>query len=419
MKKLFLLALSVMIFCSACSTTESVKKESPTPKKTAKEETDLDVQMELLTLMRLMEFVREKYVDADKVTYKQLIQGAMKGMLNNLDPHSNYETPRAFSFSMAGSRGSFAGIGATVRKNDNDEFELVKILPRHPADKAGLKKGDVLLSADGFSFRGKGLDECVGKLRGEKGSSVILKVKRGKTIKEYVVKRDTVKTPSIVNQGIIENRIGYLRINQFTSTTAKELDAYLKKYGKKIDRLIIDLRFNPGGQLNVTVEALSRFLDKGLLVVSVEGRSEGTVRHEAIACKKYTELPLVVLINEHSASASEIFAGCMKDYKRGTVVGVKSFGKGSVQRFFPLPDGGAARITIAKYYTPSRNVIHGKGIMPDVVVKLKDNEKRALAEFIMNNDTNPLPVKAKNYKDPQLEKAVNIVKELKKFRMTK
>ena len=192
-----------------------------------------------------------------------------------------------------------------------------------------------------------------------------------------------------------------------------ELDAYLKKYGNKIDRLIIDLRFNPGGQLNVTVDALSRFLDKGLLLVSVEGRSEGTKKHEAVACKKYTKLPLVVLINEHSASASEIFSGCIKDYKRGVVVGVKSYGKGSVQRLYPLPDGGAARITIAKYYTPSRNVIHGKGIQPDVVVKLKEAEKRALAEHIMKDDSKPLPVKEKDYKDPQLEKAVSIIKNLK------
>lgn len=410
MKKLSLFVLSVLIFCSACNTT---KQESTPQKKTVKQETDFDVQTELLTLMRLMEFVREHYVDADKVTYKNLIQGAMKGVLNNLDPHSNYETPRDLSFSIAGSRGSFAGIGASVRKNDNDEFELIKILPRHPADKAGLKAGDVIISADGFEFQGKKLDECVGKLRGKKGSSVILKIKRGKTVREYIVKRDIVKTPSIVNQGILEKRIGYLRINQFTSTTAKELEAYLKKYGSKIDRLIIDLRFNPGGQLNATVEALSYFLDKGLLVVSVEGRSEGTVRHEAVSCKKYTKLPLVVLINEHSASASEIFAGCIKDYKRGTVVGVKSFGKGSVQRIYPLPDGGAARITIAKYYTPSRNVIHGKGIQPNVTVKLKDAEKRAIVEYIMKNDANPLPVKAKNYKDSQLEKAISIVKGLK------
>ncbi|MBQ9772356.1 MAG: S41 family peptidase [Lentisphaeria bacterium] len=415
MKKLFLLALAVLFFCSACNTTKPEPENAP-PKKTAKEETDLDVQMELLTLMRLMEFVREHYVDGDKVTYKNLIQGAMKGVLNNLDPHSNYETPRDFSFSMAGSRGSFAGVGASVRKNDDGEVEIVKVIPRHPADKVGLKPGDVIISADGFDFKGKELDECVGKLRGKRGSSVILKIKRGKTVKEYVLKRDVVKTPSIVNHGIIENRIGYLRINQFTSTTAQELDMYLKKYGKKIDRLIIDLRFNPGGQLNVTVEALSRFLDKGLLVVSVEGRSEGTVRHEAVSCRKYTKLPLVVLINEHSASASEIFAGCIKDYKRGVVVGVKSFGKGSVQRIYPLPDGGAARITIAKYYTPSRNVIHGKGIQPNVTVKLKDAEKRALVEYIIKNTENPLPVKTKNYKDPQLEKAITIVKGLKSLK---
>ena len=410
MKKLFLLALSVMIFCSACIST---KPETKAPEQDKKQETDLDVQTELLTLMRLMEFVREHHVDADKVTYRNLIQGAMKGVLNNLDPHSNYESPRDFAFTMDSSRGGFAGIGATVRKNDNDEFELVKILPKHPADKAGLKAGDIIVSADGFDFREKKLDECIGKLRGKKGTSVILKIKRGKTIKEYIVKRDVVKTPSIVNQGIIEKKIGYLRINQFTTTTADELDAYLKKYGREIDRLIIDLRFNPGGQLNVTVEALSRFLNKGLLLVSVEGRSEGVTKHESVSCKKYTKLPLVVLINEHSASASEIFAGCIKDYKRGVVVGVKSFGKGSVQRLYPLPDGGAARITIAKYYTPSRNVIHGKGIQPDVVVKLKDAEKRALAEHIMKDDSKPLTVKAKDYKDPQLEKAVSIVKKLK------
>ncbi|MBR2439946.1 MAG: S41 family peptidase [Lentisphaeria bacterium] len=416
MKKVWFIALSVLILCSACTST---KQAQPAPPKSPKEEKDMDVQVELLSLMQLMEFVRTHYVDEDKVTYKQLIQGAMKGMLNNLDPHSNYETPRNFSFTMAGTRGSFAGIGATVRKNDDGEMELVKVLPKHSADKAGLKKGDILLSADGFSFKDKKLDECVSKLRGKRGTSVILKIRRNKQEKEIVVKRDIVKTPSIVNRGIIQDKIGYFRINQFTSTTAEELDEYLKQYGKKIDRLIVDLRFNPGGQLQETVEVLSRFLEKGLLIVSVEGRSEGKVVHEAVACKKYRELPIAVLINEHSASASEIFAGCMKDYKRGIVIGTKSFGKGSVQRIYPMPDGGGARITIAKYYTPSRNVIHGKGIMPDVVVKLKENEKRALAEHIMKDDEKPLPIKDKGYKDIQLEKAVQIVKGLKNFRMSK
>ena len=367
--------------------------------------------------MHLMEFVREHYVDADKVSYKNLIQGAMKGMLNNLDPHSNYESPRALKMTMEGSRGSFAGIGASVKKNDDGEVEIVKVISKHPADKAGLKNGDILLSADGFSFKDKNLDECISKLRGEKGTSVIIRIRRNKTEKEFVVKRDIVKTPSIVNKGIIQDKIGYFRINQFTSTTAKELDEYLNEYGKKIDRLIIDLRFNPGGQLQVTVEALSRFLEKGLLVVSVEGRSEGTVKHETVSCKKYRELPIVVLINDLSASASEIFAGCMKDYKRGVVIGEKSFGKGSVQRIYPLPDRGGVRLTIAKYYTPSRKVIHGKGIEPDILIKIKSDEKRALAEQIMKSDEKPLIIKEKGYRDPQLEKAVQVIKSMKKFQM--
>ena len=417
MKKIFFLALSVMIFCSACTTTTPQKPVQP---KKAAEEKDLDVQMELVALMQLMEFVREHYVDEDKVTYKQLIQGAMKGMLNNLDPHSNYETPQAYSLTMADTRGSFAGIGASVKKNDDGDMEISKVMPKHPADKAGLKAGDIIVSADGFQLHGKKLSECVSKLRGERGTSVILKIRRKNApLKEFVVKREIIKTPSIVNQGILQDKIGYLRIKQFTSTTAKELAEYLKKYDGKIDRLIIDLRFNPGGQLKVTVDALSHFLEKGMLVVSVEGRAEGKFRHEAISCKKYRELPIVVLINEHSASASEIFAGCMKDYKRGTVVGMKSFGKGSVQRIYPMPDGGGARITIAKYYTPSRNVIHGKGITPDVKVKISEDEKRALAELMVKNEETPLPIMKKGYKDAQLEKAVNVVKSLKKFKMTK
>ena len=416
MKRLCFFVLSLLIFCSACT---SMKEEPQKKTETPKEEKESEVQIELLSLMQLMEFVREHYVDGDKVTYKQLIQGAMKGMLNNLDPHSNYESPRNFAFTMAGTRGSFAGIGATVRKNDDGEMEIVKVLSKHPADKAGLKKGDILLSADGFSFKDKNVDECVSKLRGKRGTSVIVKIRRNKKEKEFVVKRAVIKTPSIVNQGVLQGKVGYLRINQFTSTTAEEMDGYLKKYDKKIDRLIVDLRFNPGGQLRETVEVLSRFLEKGLLVVSVEGRSEGKITHEAVACRKYRELPIVVLINEHSASASEIFAGCMKDYKRGTIVGVKSFGKGSVQRIYPMPDGGGARITIAKYYTPSRNVIHGKGIYPDVTVKIKNNEKQALAERMMGDDEKPLPVKGPGYKDAQLEKALQIVKGLKKFRMSK
>ncbi len=419
MKKLWFLSLALLILCTACHSvkTESEKPAGQLSPGDLSEKQEIELQTELLAFMTLLEFTRENYVDADKVSYKKLIQNAMKGLLNELDPYSNYETPESFSRMMEDTRGSFAGIGATIKKVA-DGIELIKIQRGSPAEKAGLKSGDILLSVDNVILKDLNMEECLNNIRGEKGSRIILKVRRkNQPDKEYVLTRDIIKTPSITNRGIIQDKIGYLRINQFTATTDTELNDYLKQYGSKIDRLIIDLRFNPGGQLNVTVEALSRFLEKGLLVVSVEGRAEGVTKHESVSCKKYTHLPIVVLVNEFSASAAEIFSGCMKDYKRGVVIGEKTFGKGSVQRIYPMPDGGGARITIAKYYTPSRKVIHGKGIEPDVTVKLTEAEKKALAEYMVDNTDHPLPVKGPNYTDRQLEKAIQIVKGLKDFHM--
>ena len=416
MKKNFFSFAAVLLLCGACTAN---RPEPPPPEPPAGTKNDeLTLEMELISFMHLLEFAREHYVDADEATYKKLFQGAMKGMLNHLDPFSNYDAPKDFSLMMDGSRGSFGGIGATLGKNEKGETVLMKVMPGRPADKAGLKKDDVILSVDGFGFQGKPLDECVGKIRGKVGTSAILKIRRGNDPdREFVVRREVIKTPSVTNPGILQDKIGYVKIKQFTNTTAKELDEFLGKYGKRMDRLIIDLRFNPGGQLDVTVEALSRFLEKGLLVVSVEGRTEGTIRHESIACKKYTALPIVVLINEHSASAAEIFSGCMKDYKRGTVVGMKSFGKGSVQKVFPMPDGGGVRITVAKYYTPSRNVIHGKGIEPDIAVKIGADEKKALAERFFEDDVRLPVVTEGKYRDSQLLKAIETVKGLKEFQM--
>ncbi len=421
MKHLLLFSLALLLLGTGCNSGKTAQEENSAtpPKVQLTKDQDMELQQELLAFMKLLEFTREHYVDENAVSYKKLFQGAMDGMLEHLDPYSRYQTPQNFSLSMDDTRGSFAGIGATIQKVD-DGIKLTKIQKGSPAEKAGLKAGDILLSIDKTSLKDLSLEDSIGKIRGKKGSAAILKVRRkNQPDKEYTVIRDIIKTPSITHMGIIQKKIGYFRINQFTATTADELDEYLKEYGKKIDRLIIDLRFNPGGQLDVTVETLSRFLEKGLLVVSVEGRSEGVQRHEAISCKKYTHIPIVVLINEFSASASEIFAGCMKDYKRAVVIGEKSFGKGSVQRIYPMPDGGGARITIAKYYTPSRKVIHGKGIEPDVVVKLPEDDKKAMAEYLMEHDEEPLPVKTDSYTDKQLEKAIQIVLGLKEFHMIK
>lgn len=372
----------------------------------------------LSIFMEAVQLLREKYVDSGKASYENLLRAAMRGMMQELDPFSTYEEPERFKSTVQDTRGKFPGIGVVVTSKNN-AVEIVSVMEDAPAMKAGLHPGDVIMEIDGKDARMLSLAECVKLMKGPPGTVLKLKVYRpeGDQTKEFSVTRAEIALTSVKAAGLISDKIGYLRITQFSATTANDVEKALKKLKKEgVEGLIIDLRNNPGGLLNSAVETISRFIPKDKLVVSVEGRAEETIKHNSIESWKDREIPVVVLVNENSASAAEILAACMQDYKRAILVGSKTFGKGSVQVIIPLSDGGALRITTAKYYTPSRRLIHGNGVKPDIAVNTTPAQSAAVAHHLaMRGDQLP-QLRAGKYRDAQLERAIEILKGVNIFR---
>ena len=373
---------------------------------------DLAVFMESLMLLR------EKYVDTGKISYENLLRAAMRGMMRELDPFSNYETPDRFKHIQEDTRGNFPGVGMTVTSK-NGLMMIVSTISGAPAAKAGLMSGDVIMEIDGKPIRDKSLSDCVKMLKGPEGTNVKVKIyrRKGDLTKEFTIKRAVIPIPTVMGAGLVSDKIGYIRISHFTETTVPDLDRALEQLSKKkMEALVIDLRNNPGGLLKAAVGTVSRFIASKQPVVSVEGRTEKTIMHKSVDCKKYLKLPVAILINENSASASEIVAACLQDYKRAVLVGSRSFGKGSVQVILPLSDGGALRVTTAKYYTPSRRVIHGKGVSPDIAVNLSPMATVSVAQHLSEHSGTPPSIRKGKYHDPQLERAVEILKGINIFR---
>ncbi len=377
---------------------------------------------DLTLFLRALQLAKDYYVDKDDATYQRLFRGAMKGMLQELDPFSIYEEPDRYKNTVAGSSGQFGGIGAVVTMR-NDVLEIVSTMDDSPSFKAGVKAGDIIMEIDGKSLRRLDLGECVKMLKGPPGSVVSLKIyRRGDdSTKDFKLERAMISVSPVKNSKLLEGDIGYVRITQFSMKTAEELDAALRKLRQnaKLKGLVIDLRGNPGGLLDAAVKVCSRFLAKGELVVSTEGRKQEDKReYRSVACEKTLDLPIAILVNGYSASASEIVSGCLQDHKRAVIVGTRSFGKGLVQTVVPMPDGGAIRLTTAKYYTPKRQMIQGHGIDPDIKVEISRATEAAIAQEMANEG---LPAKpgAKPPKDVQLERATEILKGVSLFREAK
>ncbi|MGZ4973875.1 MAG: S41 family peptidase [Limisphaerales bacterium] len=378
-------------------------------------------------LADVLEKVRSEYVDGQKLTYQELIHGALKGMLNTLDPHSEFMEPSKFDELKKDTQGEFGGVGIVVQLSKDKYLTVVAPMEDTPGYRAGILPLDRILKIDGKSTEKFNLEEAVKYLRGEAGTDVTLTMERPSTgqVKDYKLTRanikvDTVKDISGKRQfPVDENGIGYVRISQFGEKTSDELEKALKKLQSNgMKALILDLRGNPGGLLDQAAAVCEKFVPRDKLIVSTEGRDAAQKsEYRSSGHGHRYELPMVVLVNIGSASASEIVAGCLQDLQPVThaiVVGEQTFGKGSVQSILPLPDGSALRLTTAKYYTPSHKVIHEHGITPDIIVPMTDDEDRDLYYKRTPGALNTLDEKdrerVKTAHDTQMERAVDVLK---------
>ena len=319
--------------------------------------------------------IQNDYVD--EVSTKDLIYGALKGMVSSLDPHSQFMDPDTYNELKVDTEGKFGGLGIEITIKDGLLTVLTPIEDT-PAWKAGIKPGDRIVKINDELTRDITLTDAVKKLRGEPGSTVNITILREKERKLLDVKltRDIIKIKDIKEARILEEGIGYIRLVEFREDTPRDMDTVLEDLKKKAAKgIILDLRNNPGGLLDIAVNVTEKFVEKGKLVVSTKGRKQNQ-NMEFIARKDgpYLDIPLVILVNEGSASGSEIVAGCLQDYKRAIIVGTQTFGKGSVQTVIPLSDGSALKLTTSRYFTPLGRAIHGKGITPDIVVEQPETE---------------------------------------------
>lgn len=319
---------------------------------------------------QILDIVETYYVrDVDR---KELLDGAIQGMMQKLDPHSTYMTKDEFQEMHVSTSGEFSGIGIEISMKDG-ALTVVAPIEDTPAYRAGLKSGDVILEIEGESTQDITLMEAVKKIRGPQGSPVKLTIlhKGAKSPEKVTIVRDTIPIIS-VKSDILEPGFGYVRLTRFNEKTTRELHEALQDIRRsgELKGLILDLRDNPGGLLNEAVTVADTFLEEGMIVY-IQGRSEGS-RKDFLAKRQADDVkvPLIVLINAGSASASEIVAGALQDHKRATLLGEPTFGKGSVQTIIPLDDGSGMKLTTALYYTPSGRSIQAEGIKPDLHIPL-------------------------------------------------
>jgi len=335
---------------------------------------DPEKQLPLDDLRKLAEvFGRIKDAYVEEVGDQKLLESAIKGMLSDLDPHSTYLTPKDYERLEESTSGEFGGLGIEVGMEDGF-VKVISPIDDTPAQKAGVKAGDLIVKLGDQPVKGMSLEEAVKVMRGKPGTTLTLTIIReGESGPiEIEVERAVIKVASVKSR-MIENGYGYVRITQFQAETGSQFSSALKslekKHGSALDGLVIDLRNNPGGILQAAVEASDALLSEGLIVYT-EGRIQSSrLRFNASAGEIMPETPIVVLINGGSASASEIMAGALQDQGRAVIMGTQSFGKGSVQTVIPLDETHAIKLTTARYYTPDGRSIQAKGISPDIEVK--------------------------------------------------
>jgi carboxyl-terminal processing protease len=390
-----------------------------------------EIYKELELFEHALSIVRTDYVEEPEA--KQLIYGALKGMLATLDPYSQFLDPDNYNELKVETEGEFGGLGIEITIKD-DLLTIIAPIDDTPAYHAGLMAGDRIVKIDGELTRGITLLEAVKKLRGKAKTSVTLTVLReGESeLKEVALERAIIKIQSVREASLFDDHIAYIRLSDFREKTTEDLESAIKRLKDgSMDSLILDLRNNPGGLLDVAVSVAELFLRRHQLIVTTKGRlrnqnQEMRSRIDGVV----SELPMVVLINEGSASASEIVAGAIQDHHRGIVIGTKSHGKASVQTIFPLKDGSALRLTTSKYFTPSGRSIHGEGIPPDVNVpferppeekKKEEEERKERGEAVFDRleaegkADGAGEQGAKLRMDNQLARAVDLLKGIKVY----
>ena len=388
----------------------------------AEEQDDDTGYSQIALFAKALQLIRQDYVDGSKTSYHDLVTAALKGMLSSLDPHSQFMDPDDFRDMQEDTRSRFNGLGIEVAIK-NGLPTVISPMEDTPAAKAGILSGDQILKINGTSTERMDLQDVINHLRGAPGQKISLTLIRPATkeVKDYALERTEIKVQSVKGARLLDPelsgsfKIAYVRLIQFNEPTADELGKALDDLQKQgMQALILDLRNNPGGLLNSAVDVCAQFLPPNTQVVSTQGRVASQQREYTTsgAIKERPHFPMAVLVNEGSASGAEIVCGALKDLHRAIVVGETTFGKGSVQNVMQLPDGSALRFTTAKYYTPSKQVIHGNGVTPNIRVPMSVEQERQLFAARSSGDT----IRADEDKafiksnDPQMVRAIDALK---------
>ncbi|MCE5194924.1 MAG: S41 family peptidase [Nitrospiraceae bacterium] len=394
----------------------------------------------LRVFTEVLSVVKRNYVE--EINIKTVVYGAIKGMINALDPHSSFMPPDAYKDMQADTKGEFGGLGIQIGVKDS-MLTVISPIEDTPAYLAGIKAGDTIVKINNEITKDMTLNDAVSKMRGKKGTPVTLTIMRDgwKDFKDFKIVRDIIKVKSVKFK-VIDNKVGYVKISQFQERTASELETALSSLAKSnITSMILDLRNNPGGLLNSAVDVSEQFLPSDKLVVFIKGRIGEKIEYRTDSEKPddatsenkklFRKIPMIVLVNQGSASASEIVAGAIKDWNRAVILGVQTFGKASVQSVIPLSDGSGLRLTTARYYTPKGISIQSTGITPDIIVK---QEVKGAKEFPvirekdipghLKNEVNEdktkepeemAPIEINEKDDTQLQRAIELIKTWQVF----